>query len=130
MFVLTISSAVIGILLNLWLIPIYGIVGAALATGMVLVYQQIIVYFTILFKLKFHPFSMPLLWMGLLFAGVLGLNFLLPPFQNPWLDASIRSILFPGLFLVLALKFKLSPDIQKLLFDVWNRLKVGNFKTH
>jgi O-antigen/teichoic acid export membrane protein len=130
MFVLTISSAIIGIVLNLWLIPIWGIIGAAVATGLVLVYQQIIVYFTILFKLKFHPFSMPLLWLSLIFIVVLGLNFLLPPFSNPWVDASIRSILFPGLFLALVLYFNLSPDIQKLLKDIWNRVKVGNFKTH
>jgi len=129
-FYISILIAGIGVFLNYLFIPKYGLLGAALSTACIIILQELIFYFTILFKLKFHPFSMPLLWMGLLFAGVLGLDFLLPPFQNPWLDASIRSILFPGLFLALALKFKLSPDIQKLLFDVWNRLKVGNFKTH
>lgn len=129
-FYISIVIALIGIFLNFLFIPKFGLLGAALSTASIIILQEIIFYFTILFKLKFHPFSMPLLWLSLIFIGVLSLNYLLPPFSNPWLDASVRSIVFPGLFLSLVLYFKLSPDIQKLLTDIWNRVKAGNFKTH
>ena len=82
-------SAAINIILNFVLIPIYGIVGGAIATGVaVIVYNSLWLFF-IYRKIKIHPFTFSYLKTGL--AGIVSI--LIVFFS---LDVLIRS---PGVFI-------------------------------
>jgi O-antigen/teichoic acid export membrane protein len=127
-FIMTVTSAIFGIYLNLWLIPLFGINGAALATALVLIFQQLLINGSIFLNLKIHPLSWPILWLTLIFLFVLFLNYLLPVLPNVWLDIAVRSSIFPGLFVLIVYKLKLSEDANKLIRDVINRIKNLDFK--
>lgn len=55
--IIVVPLIVLTILNNLWLIPIYGIVGAAMATAISIFIYNLIRFALIYFKLKIHPFS-------------------------------------------------------------------------
>jgi len=130
MFLMTVGTTIFGVYLNLWLIPIHGILGAAYATGITVLIQQLIIIFAIYGKLKIHSFTMPLFWLTLLFGAVFGINYFVPVLPNVWLDMAFRSIVFPGLFVALVYFSKLSPETNQLIVNIIKRVKSGNFKPY
>ena len=130
MFLMTVGTTVFGVYLNLWLIPIYGILGAAYATGITVLIQQLIVILAIYGKLKIHSFSGSMLWLTLFFSGVFGLHFLIPFMSNVWIDLTVRSIVFPGLFIALVYFSKLSLETNRVIENILKRIKSGNFKPY
>lgn len=65
--------AVLNIILNLWLIPVYGILGAALATGISLAFNNIVGSIEIKILLKFHPWDRK--YIKVLLAGLISAAF-------------------------------------------------------
>lgn len=128
LFLMTIGTSVVGVMLNLWLIPLYGIEGAAVATLITLMLQQLIMVVTIYYKLRIHSFTMPLLWLTVIGVGVLGCHHLLPYMGNKWLDAGIRTLVFPTAFLWIMYKLRLNQEANRLIMLIGNRIKDRNFK--
>ncbi|MDF2158225.1 polysaccharide biosynthesis C-terminal domain-containing protein [Algoriphagus sp. CAU 1675] len=89
----TVGMSLMIILLNYWLIPIYGIEGAALASALVMFLFNLVKFLYLKIRLSFSPFD----WTTtrILFLGAIALLLpeLLPTMENHLLDLGIRSIL-------------------------------------
>jgi O-antigen/teichoic acid export membrane protein len=117
--------AIISVINNLLFIPIYGVVGAAIATALsIFLFNTCMVLF-VWWKLKTQPFSRhtlkPLLAIGL----VLGLNLLIKEMANPWIDAFIRSSVSTLVFVALVYFLKVSDDINDLANNILARIRKG-----
>lgn len=105
---------IVGVICNLIFIPIYGIIGAALATMISIIIYNAAKLIFVLLKIKIQPFSnKTLLSIGVsLFC--FGLFYFIPHLKNHYVDAILRSIAFSLIYFVLVLRFKLSEDINKI----------------
>lgn len=68
-----VSIVVLNVVLNIWLIPIYGILGAAIATGISLVLDNIVGLIEVRVLLKFHPWDRK--YIKVLLAGLISAAF-------------------------------------------------------
>ena len=118
-FYSVILLAVINILNNLWLIPLNGILGAAIATFISVVLFNLARFFFLWAKMGMNPMTMrtlAVLGTGLL---ALGLGYLVPiPAASPWLAIAGlvgRSAVIAGVYLGIVLYFRISPDLNDLV---------------
>jgi O-antigen/teichoic acid export membrane protein len=104
------------IAVNYWLIPIYGIEGAAIGSASVMLAFNLIKYGYLKIKLHLDPFSYETL--KILFVGVM--IFVLRDFYldgvHPLLMAGIKSILIVGMFFFWSM-------IANVGQDEWNWIK-------
>jgi len=78
--------------LNLALIPIYTLSGAALATTITYIVYCFLILAFVKWKLNMHPFSKNMLKILVVIAGLLLLNyFVLPTLGHPLVDSLYRS---------------------------------------
>ncbi len=119
--------AVLLIITNLLLIPVYGIVGAAIASLISKFIYNLIKFFFLYKKFGFQPFDYryPLLILFSLIAYFASL--LLSPFDNYILDIVVRSLFIFVMFSVPVYLFKISEDINehvdKIIRALFNRTK-------
>ncbi len=97
--VLTIAMSILIIGVNYWLIPIYGIEGAAIGSASVMLLFNLVKYGYLKVKLQVDPFSWETL--RILFVGTLifGVNYLELTSLHPLLSITIKSVLILGLFM-------------------------------
>jgi len=116
--------AIANVFLNLWLIPLYGINGAALATLISFFLFNLTRYLFIYYRFKMQPFG----WhsLGLLLSGILLLFAFeyLPLSGNLFIDIAWRTALAGMVFLMIILYSPWSPDVKKLIVDGWQKIKV------
>ncbi|MCE6992727.1 polysaccharide biosynthesis C-terminal domain-containing protein [Dyadobacter sp. CY323] len=116
MFIIT--SAVIGFCLNLWLIPLYGFTGAAIATAMTTLIYSVSRMTFVWRKFQVQPFSLKTLQVFLILVGMYALTLLMPDYQMTTFSAmatlAIRSAIFALVFAFLVLKYELSPELNEL----------------
>lgn len=108
---------VLSILTNYWLIPIYGILGAAIATALSVFVFNSINLALVYWKYGIHPFSLNML--PALVAGVailLLLGWLQVP-ENIFLQSVLRSVVIIVVYPAVLLGFKLSPEINQLTMN-------------
>lgn len=127
---MTIVTAVIGILLNLLLISVYGLTGAAIATAITIIIQQIIIGITIYTKLGFHSFTITQLKTAFLFIIAIGVNFIIPTLTNAWLDISVRTVVIAGIFILVLYKAQWSTETNQIINNLIRRVKDRNFKPY
>ena len=103
------------ILLNLWLIPKYGIEGAAIASFIAMLSFNGIKWLFVLARFRMQPFTMQ----TLLYAAILGLAYWadqwVPVQENAILDILLRSSAATVIVLGLAYSFKVSPEMNGLI---------------
>lgn len=114
---------IIAFVLNSILIPIYGINGAAIATGVsMLLYNVSRVLF--LYRLdRLHPFSSKLIWVTLIAIGAMLVNEVLPVLDHKFLDLLYRSALFTLMFMGPILLLRLSDDLEALVNMLWEKVR-------
>jgi O-antigen/teichoic acid export membrane protein len=114
---------VVTVLLNFWLIPLYGFHGAAFATLTSLVLYNLSKFLFIWYKTGLQPFRLPILGVLALAAAAYFLADLLPP--TPWilLDIALRSGGFAILFVLPLLYFRLVPDLNDFAEKQWKRIR-------
>ena len=107
--------AIVTIVLNLWLIPSYGLKGAAIASFLAFfIYNSIKLGF-VKQKFKMSPFSKQTLFVFLILA-VLGAIFYCIPFPfHPILAIALKSSLLVIIYITFLYKFKISEDINTLI---------------
>lgn len=108
----------ITIVLNNWLIPIWGMTGAAIATMLTTLLTYGVQQLLIFWKIKGNPYTFALLKQIGILIMLYGVNFLLPAVSNPWFDCIYRSIILGGLALVLLYLFKVSEEVNGLIKNV------------
>ncbi|HEY4797753.1 MAG TPA: polysaccharide biosynthesis C-terminal domain-containing protein, partial [Bacteroidia bacterium] len=116
-FALLLIGLTIG--LNYFLIPLYGIIGASIATMCTLVIINLFRILFILFAFKMQPFDMRSVVVMLVGMAVYGIQYFIPPLFNVYADLILRSALCLVLFVIPIMLLKLSPEtneyIKKLL---------------
>ena len=113
----------VAVALNYLLIPLYGIVGAALATGLSLGILNLIRFLFLKFKFDFDPFSWRSIVILLLGAASYAISLMVPEQENLIIDIVLRSSAILVVFVPLALVLKLSTDVNELLSTTLKRFQ-------
>src|SRR5690554_446720 len=117
----TLLMCVMVVVLNLLMIPVWGIEGAALSSLLAMFFYNLIKYLYVKKRLGFDPFSWDIAKIILLGLLVYGVDYFLVPFFEPvLLDIVVRSGLLVLLYGLGIWAMKIAPDSQRL---VWGRIK-------
>ena len=100
------------ILMNYIFIPLYGIIGSAIATVLTVTASNAMRYFLLLYKYRMQPYDLNTLKLILIAVLAFLPGYFIPYLQNLYLDIAIRSAAVGGLFMLLLLKFEASPDLN------------------
>lgn len=119
----TVILVVITILLNYWLIPIYGIVGAAIGTASAVVIYNLLKLFFVWIKFSMQPFEKQILPILIIGSITLTLVFQIPTLFNTYADILIRSLIICGLYLIPIIVLGISEQFNQLVFDITKLFK-------
>lgn len=111
----------VNVILNFVFIPIYGGVGAALATTLSYLIFNLMKWLYIKIRFKMQPFGIRHLIVLLIAGGALLIGIYLPVIGNVWIDILYRSIIVAGFYFGLILLLKLSEDINEKFFKILRR---------
>ena len=106
---------VLALLLNVWLIPKYGIAGAALATGMLAVLYNITKFLLILIFFKMQPYDLNSVKIIVVIAFSFLVAYLLPHFNNLFVAMTIKTIVISGVYLGWTYVLKIVPEFHKYI---------------
>ncbi len=112
---LLIFLAISAFVLNVLLIPIMGIEGAALATALAALIYNLVKYLYIWKHFDLQPFNLNTLWIILLTFACLALGFALPSLLNPIFSMAYRSVLLTIVYAFVIVVFKFEPELNKQL---------------
>ena len=107
---------------NIILIPIYGIVGAAIATLISKFIYNLIKYLFLYNKYKLQPFTIKIVLVYIIGISVYGISLLLPEQSNYIVDIFLRSSVITILFIVPVYYFKVSDDINSKIESTFKKL--------
>lgn len=115
---------------NLWLIPLFGLAGAGLATCFALVLQNVSRTVLVWKQFDLHPFTWGQLKVLFLFSAVFVLfHFFIPSdFGNVWLNMLIKSVLVALLFPFMIYLLRLEPVLVDYIDKFLIKLKLGQEK--
>lgn len=113
-FYITLLLAFLNVIFNLLFIPIYGIVGVALATLSSMFLYNLIKHFFVLSKFKMQPLTWSML--GVVGIGLIayGTTLILPKIGNPFLAIIVNSTVITLIYVPCILYFNLSEDLANL----------------
>lgn len=121
-FYILFGLAILNVIFNLIFIPFYGIIGAALATLCSVFFYNSIKLAFIYFKFKIHPFKIETLY-AILTALMCYFIISLIDFEFCSIaNVFFRSILFTGLFMLIAFKFNFSEDINRIISTFFKKI--------
>lgn len=112
----------LNIYLNFKLIPVHGIVGAAVATTISLFAYNILKSLFIYFRFGLHPFSGGILKTVILLGLFLGLYLIVPDSGMPFLNIIYKASLVGLTYLGLAYFWKVSEDANEMGLNILNRI--------
>jgi O-antigen/teichoic acid export membrane protein len=108
---------------NIWLIPIFGLPGAAIATFLSVTCYNL--FGAVLVRVKFgmQPFSRSTALVVVLAVGALAATWFLPATKYPLVNIVLRSGLFALLFGAMVLGLRVSEDISSIWDSVRMRVR-------
>lgn len=110
-----ISLAVVALLLQMWLIPVFGIEGAALATAGSYMFYNLVLYYFVWKNFNLQPFDSDNLKIVVLIAGLYIFNYLLPAMENRYMDIAYRSVIISILYFVAVYAMKVVEEYHQYL---------------
>jgi len=110
------------IITNLIFIPLYGIVGAALATALTKILFNFFRFLFVWRMFKMQPFSWRNLMVVVLATAAYGVSLLIPQLPNFIADIAVRSVVISVIFLPAVYFLKLSTGFNHLV-NKYLRLK-------
>lgn len=115
---------VVTIILNLILIPKFGIIGAAITSLIALSSYNIILVMFLKFKVNIWPFTKKTLLLTIIFIILFAINYILPSTSHFIFDILYRSLIIMGILFWAVLKFKISDDFVNLINQFeWRKIK-------
>lgn len=114
--------AVFVVISNAYLIPIYGISGAAYATAISLVLFNLMKWIFVWSMLKIQPFTPAFIIVTLITAAVALLNMWLPHADHTIVDMIYRSAIITIVYGGLILITRSSAEVEKVVLGIWKRL--------
>ena len=121
-FWFTVGAAVLAVLLNMYCIQRYGLMGAAYATLAVTVLHNSAKLIVVARLFRLQPYNLKSLYTLLLLFGVYGVVYFVPSPAAPFLSILLHSFLISVLFGIGVLYFKLSDAIEKMYRQLLKRL--------
>ncbi|MGC4038020.1 MAG: polysaccharide biosynthesis C-terminal domain-containing protein [Chitinophagaceae bacterium] len=107
---------------NYFLVQKYGIVGSAWATLIAFTVYNGVRFFLIWRLFKMQPFDLRNLIALFIAACCFLICWALPVLPNVFIDSIVKSSLFIGLFGILIIRFKISPDVNLIVGKIYRRL--------
>lgn len=120
-FYLSIAMALSVIGLNYWLIPVFGINGAALATFIVVFTFTLVKMGIIYKKFKISPFSNKTLLLGFIIISCYLVFYYWTLNINSVLNIIVKSIIITLIYLFLITKMKISSDINEQINSIFKQ---------
>lgn len=118
---------VVSVFLNMFLIPIYEIEGAAIATGIASTLYNFMKFIYIWKKFGMQPYAMHTVKTIVIIGTALFVGIFMAFPENPWLAIACRGLLITLLFISLSLYFKIVPEYHHLVKRYLQG--INNFKT-
>jgi O-antigen/teichoic acid export membrane protein len=112
---LSIALLIVTLITNYIFIPMYGAVGAAIATLISILLYNTARWSFLKFRMGISPFSGKTLETLLIFGLAGALAWFIPTLDNVWLAAVQRTMIFLAISVPLTLSRNLSPDITELI---------------
>lgn len=114
---------------NYIFIPLWGMVGAAIASLISMFILNFLKFLFILLKFKMQPFDKSFIVLFILVSVIVLINHILPKFANLFIDGIYRSIILSVLFIISIYKIKISEDINSVINKLLNQIKGRYEKT-
>lgn len=118
------SLIVFVIVFNLWLIPIYGITGAAMASAIAMVIYNLVRFVFLNGKLNFQPLnskSLITVLLGLVCYAIM--YYLFPLFDNPYWGIMLTGGTLTIIYWLPAYLLKVSEDVNQTINNILNKLR-------
>ena len=112
--------------LNLVLIPLFGLTGAAVSSAAALGILNLLRYLFLYFKYDLQPYNRRFVWVILIGTVAYLIAFAIPVQFHYLFDILVRSAVFTLLFLIPIYFFKISTDLNKATDSFLKRLKIIN----
>lgn len=106
---------VVAVILNIFLIPTYGIEGAALATALSSVIYNALKYFIILKKFKMQPYDLSSLKILFVIAVAFLISYFSPSMNNAIVSMIMKSAVIIGVYGGLTYLLKIVPEFHKYI---------------
>ena len=122
--ILSLILTVSAIMLNNWLVPLYGMEGAAFSNLISYGLYYLLIIATLVPLERFHVVDRKWAYILLLLIAVFGMNLLWQtylPAMNIWLDSICRSVVLLGGAVWIAYKAQLSPEINSQIAQWLNK---------
>lgn len=120
--------SLVGILGNYFLLPVLGIDGGAISKLITYFFVSILLTFFVFWKLKIHPFTIRHLYMVLILAGGVAVDWLLPVLPNPIADGIYRTLIIGCVGAFLVYRLKISPDANAIADSIFDKVKAWKSK--
>jgi O-antigen/teichoic acid export membrane protein len=120
---LGLGLAIVAFLLNIWLIPVYGLTGAAVATCVSYVVYAFAKAYYVQIKLKIHPWTTQTSITLVLIAVLIGIFY---PWDFPWnvyANVAVKSALISIIFALCVYFLKLSTEINSAVHNFLDKRK-------
>jgi len=112
------SLALLTIILNVFLIPLYGMEGAAIASLISITIFNIIKFLYIKLKMKISPFSIDTFKIILIGIFIYYFSSFIPQFENIYLDIILKSIITISFYISILYSLRISPEFNKMMKKV------------
>ena len=112
------SLALLTIILNVLLIPLYGMEGAAIASLISITIFNIIKFLYIKLKMKISPFSIDTFKIILIGIFIYYFSSFIPQFENIYLDIILKSIITISFYISILYSLRISPAFNKMMKKV------------
>lgn len=103
------------VLTDLWLIPLYGIEGAAVATLLITILRNVVGVVFVRLRLGLQSLYLETLQVTGIFSVILLLGLAIPALAQPWLTMLLRSALVSSLFAAMVYWLPFSPELKELV---------------
>lgn len=108
---------------NIWLIPVLGLPGAAVATLLSITCYNLFGLVLVWTKFRMQPFTRSMILAGVLAVAAMAAVWFLPSTEYALVNIALRSGLFALLFALLVIRFRVSEDIVELWRDLLKKMK-------
>lgn len=114
---LMIGAVIVNMSLLLWLIPLYGVIGAAMATAFSGMLMNSVSTFIVYRTFKIHPFEILTIKSLILLAGVGLLDHVVPHLSNKIIDVLVHSSIITSTVFILVYILKFLPEMNQIIDD-------------
>lgn len=123
--ILSVALLIFSILLKIYLIPLYGIEGAAVSTMLALILFNLAKFLFLYLKLNVSPFTKEYFWLIVLLLIALAGTLLIPDLNSIWINVPVKSGVFLMIVLPIIYRLKISPEFNELILSGLSKIKLN-----